>query len=252
VHAHGLVHVLGPGLRNLHAVDAGTGALCWRTTAAGVRPVPIAAGVAYVQGRLVRQRLGDGGEGWRHGDLPAPVSVLCAAGDLVLVRVADELIGLGALDGRPRLHRAGLPPRAAPAATAEIVVQPAGGELLGLDPADGALRWRLAGDGTPHAVPGGVFVTEPTGLTALGVDGRVRWRVPGVAVWPDVRVTATLVYVVDAGILRAYSRDDGSERWSAPDIHATRAPVVGDGVVYLDNGYTLFAINADDGERLPT
>ena len=28
--------------------------------------------------------------------------------------------------------------------------------------------------------------------------------------------------------------------------------VLGAGVVYLDTGYTLFAINADDGERLPT
>ncbi|MER7004935.1 serine/threonine-protein kinase [Dactylosporangium sp. NPDC000555] len=251
VYAHGLVHVLGPGLRNLHAVDAATGAPGWRTTSAGIRPVPVPGGVAVVQGRLVRERLSHGGEGWHHGDLPAPASALSAAGDLVLVRVADELLGLDARHGGLRLRRTGLPPRCAPAATAEIVVQPAGGELLGLDPADGALRWRLPGDGTPHAVPGGVFVAEPTGLTALGPDGLVRWRVPGIAVWPDVRVSPTLVFVVDAGILHAYSRDDGTARWSAPDIHVTRAPVVGDGVVYLDNGYTLFAINADDGERLP-
>jgi outer membrane protein assembly factor BamB len=139
-----------------------------------------------------------------------------------------------------------------PAATAEIVVQPAGGELLGLDPADGALRWRLPGDGVPHAVPGAVFVAEPGGLTALGPDGEIRWKVPGVAVWPGVHATRTLVYVVDAGVLRAYSRHDGTTRWSAPDIVVTRAPVAGDGVLYVDNGYTLFAINADDGERLPT
>jgi outer membrane protein assembly factor BamB len=95
-------------------------------------------------------------------------------------------------------------------------------------------------------------VSEPTGLTALDLDGRELWRAPGVALWPQVRVGPTLVYVVDAGILHAYGRADGSARWSAPDIHATRAPVLGDGAVYLDNGYTLFAINADDGERLPT
>jgi outer membrane protein assembly factor BamB len=252
LHTGGLVHVLGPGLRNLHAVDAATGEPRWRTTSAAVRPVPVPGGVALVQGRTVLARLTDGGEAWRYGELPAPASVLAAAGDLVLVRVGDELLGIDDRTGRLRLRRAGLPPRAEPAATADIVVQPAAGELLGIDPADGSLRWRMPGDGTPHAVPGGVFVAEPTGLTALDPDGRPLWRAPGVAVWPDVRVGPTLVYVVDAGILHAYSRADGSARWSAPDIHATRAPVVGDGVVYLDNGYTLFAINADDGERLPT
>ncbi|WP_432842992.1 protein kinase domain-containing protein [Dactylosporangium sp. CA-092794] len=250
--AHGLVHVLGPGLRNLHAVDAATGEPAWRTTSAALRPVPVPGGVALVQGTFVRERRADGGEGWRYGELSGPAGGLSAAGDLVLVRVGDELLGIGARDGGLRFRRAGLPPRVPPAATAEIVVQPAGGELLGLDPADGSARWRWPGDGTPHAVPGAIFVAEPSGLTALGADGRVRWRVPGVAVWPDVRVGPTLVCVVDAGILHAYSRHDGTARWSAPDIVALRAPVVGDGVVYLDNGYTLFAINADDGERLPT
>ncbi|WP_433087502.1 protein kinase domain-containing protein [Dactylosporangium sp. CA-052675] len=252
VYAHGQVHVLGPGKRNLFAVDAETGAEVWRTAAAAMRPVPVPGGVAIVQGRTVRQRRGDGSTGWSHGELPAPAGSLDAAGDLVLVRAGDELLGLGAHDGVPRFRRTGLPPRLAPAATAEIVVQPAGGELLGLDPADGALRWRRPGDGVPHAVPGAVFVAEPGGLTALGPDGEIRWKVPGVAVWPGVHATRTLVYVVDAGVLHAYSRHDGTPRWSAPDIVVTRAPVVGDGVLYLDNGYTLFAINADDGERLPT
>ncbi|GAA3455820.1 protein kinase domain-containing protein [Dactylosporangium matsuzakiense] len=255
VYAHGLVHVLGPGKRNLFALDADTGAEVWRTAAAALRPVPVPAGVAIVQGLMVRERRFDGTAGWSHGELPAPAGGLTVAGDLVLVRSGDALLGLGARDGALRLRRTGLPPRVAPAATAEIVVQPAAGELLGLDPADGSLRWRfaLAHDrGTPHAVPGAVFVTEPESLTALGPDGEVRWKVPGVAVWPGVHATGTLVYVVDAGVLRAYSRHDGTVRWSAPDIHVTRAPVAGDGVLYVDNGYTLFAINADDGERLPT
>jgi outer membrane protein assembly factor BamB len=252
VHTGGVVHILGPGLRNLHAVDAATGEPRWRTTSAGVRPVPVPGGVALVQGRVVLARLGDGAEGWRFGELPAPAGSLAAAGDLVLVRVGDELLGIDARNGGLRLRRTGLPPRAEPAATAEIIVQPTGRELLGLDPVDGSLRWRMPGTGTPHAVTGGVFVAEPGGLTALDADGRELWRAPGVALWPDVRVGPTLVYVVDAGILHAYSRADGRPRWSAPDIHATRAPVLGDGTVYLDNGYTLFAINADDGERLPT
>nr|BFE61052.1 serine/threonine-protein kinase [Dactylosporangium thailandense] len=252
VYAHGQVHVLGPGKRNLFAVDAATGAEVWRTAASAVHPVPVPGGVAIVQGRMIRQRRGDGSTGWSHGELPTPAGSLAAAGDLVLVRAGDELLGLGVHDGVPRFRRAGLPPRLAPAATAEIVVQPAGGELLGLDPADGALRWRRPGDGVPHAVPGAVFVAEPGGLTALGPDGEIRWKVPGVAVWPGVHATRTLVYVVDAGVLHAYSRHDGTPRWSAPDIVVTRAPVVAGGVLYLDNGYTLFAINADDGERLPT
>ncbi|MEV6926300.1 serine/threonine-protein kinase, partial [Dactylosporangium sp. NPDC051485] len=89
--AHGLVHVLGPGQRNLHAVDAASGAPEWRTTSAGLRPVPVPAGVALVHGLVVRQRLREGGDGWRHGDLPAPAGALSAAGDLVLVRAGDEL-----------------------------------------------------------------------------------------------------------------------------------------------------------------
>ncbi|WP_426512115.1 protein kinase domain-containing protein [Dactylosporangium sp. McL0621] len=252
VYTNGHVHVLGPGKRNLVAVDAATGEEVWRTAAAALRPVPVPGGVAIVQGRMVRERRGDGTAGWAHGELGAPAGALAVAGDLVLVRAGDELLGLGVHDGVGRFRKKGLPPRVAPAATAEIVVQPAGGELLGLDPADGALRWRLPGDGVPHAVPGAVFVAEPGGLTALGPDGEIRWKVPGVAVWPGVHATRTLVYVVDAGVLHAYSRHDGTTRWSAPDIVVTRAPVAGDGVLYVDNGYTLFAINADDGERLPT
>ncbi|WP_433219675.1 protein kinase domain-containing protein [Dactylosporangium sp. CS-047395] len=252
VYANGQVHVLGPGKRNLFAVDAGTGEETWRTAAATLRPVPLPGGVAIVQGRMVRERRGDGSAGWGHGELPAPAAALATAGDLVLVRAGDELLALGVHDGEPRFRRPGLPPRVAPTATAEIVVQPAAGELLGLDPADGTLRWRRSGEGVPHAVHGTVFVSEPGGVTALSPDGEILWRVPGVAVWPGVHATRTLVFVVDAGVLRAYERHDGTARWSAPDIVVTRAPVVGDGVLYVDNGYTLFAINADDGERLPT
>ncbi|WP_433061056.1 protein kinase domain-containing protein [Dactylosporangium sp. CS-033363] len=252
VYANGQIHVLGPGKRNLFAVDAGTGEETWRTAAAALRPVPLPGGVAIVQGRMVRERRGDGTAGWGHGELPAPAGALATAGDLVLVRAGDELLALGVHDGVPRFRRAGLPPRVAPTATAEIVVQPAAGELLGLDPADGTLRWRRSGDGVAQAVHGTVFVTEPGGVTALSPDGEILWRVPGVAVWPGVHATRTLVFVVDAGVLCAYERHDGTARWSAPDIVVTRAPVVGDGVLYVDNGYTLFAINADDGERLPT
>jgi len=250
--AHGLVHIVGPGKRNLYAVGADTGEVLWRTTAEGVRPVPTAPGVVFAQGRTLRERQHTGDWRWQYGDLPAPVSGLTAAGDLVLVRMADQLLALDVHTGRARWQHGGLPYRVVPSASADVVVLPVEGELLGLDPADGAVRWRWAGTGTPHATAGGVFVVEPSGLTALDGDGRVQWRIPGNAMWPDLRVTPDLVYVIDAGALHAHPRHDGVKGWSATDIVALRAPVVADGVVYLENGYTLFAINADDGERLPT
>jgi len=254
--AAGLVHLVGDGPHNLIVVDPVTGAVRWQSTSSTVRPVPGVRGVVVAHGRTVQERDSGGERLWRCGDLPAAPTGLAVDGDLVLVRAADRLTVLDAATGTVRWSRAGLPPRTMPVVAAGLVVQPSTTELLALDPVDGAIRWRRTGAvraGTVRAADGVVHVTSEAGLTAIDAGtGRVAWTVEAAPITGDIGVTDEFVHLVATGLLRAYRRADGVQQWAADDLFAPRGPVVCDGVVYLENGYTLYAIAAETGDRLST
>ena len=253
--AAGLVHVVGDGPHNLVAVDPATGTVRWRSTSSTVRPARSARGVVIAHGRTVQERDTGGERLWRYADLPAAPTGVAVSGDAVLVRAADRLTVLDAATGVARWSRAGLPPRTMPVVAAGLAVQPSTTELLALDLADGTVRWRRpsTGTGTLATGFGVVWLTSTAGLTAIdAATGRTGWTVEAASISGDVSVSDELVHLVATGLLRAHRRTDGVERWTADDLYAPRGPVVCDGVVYLENGYTLYAIAASTGDRRST
>ena len=57
------------------------------------------------------------------------------------------------------------------------------------------------------------------------------------------------MYLVTGGQARAHAVEDGQLRWAADGIVALSTPVVAGGLVYLEDGYTLYALDARTGRH---
>jgi outer membrane protein assembly factor BamB len=66
---------------------------------------------------------------------------------------------------------------------------------------------------------------------------------------PAPQVVDGSLYLVTGGQAQVHRLDDGSMRWAAPSIFALSTPVVAGGIVYLEDGYTLYALDARTGGR---
>ena len=140
---------------------------------------------------------------------------------------------------RPLLHRG-------------LVVVPAAGTLLAVDPGSGRERWRRRGPGRPRVVgtTGELVLTAfEDGLVALSVrDGQERWRLPlpaGEFHWVTVHDGA--LYALTAGLALALDPATGAERWRSVTGPAVGPPLRAGGRVYVATTAGLVALEAASG-----
>jgi len=136
--------------------------------------------------------------------------------------------------------------------------RPQGDEIVALDVADGAIRWRYAtvGEDMPSPVAARVdnvdaivFANGDDRVRALAIrDGRSLWSTPvdGVATMSSANAKNGVVYV-DAGPSASSHRpdrvyairaSDGAVVWSVPYGNADVSPVVGGGEVVVESAET--------------
>jgi hypothetical protein len=156
------------------------------------------------------------------------------------------------------------PPVLAP--DGSVLVGTTGGELIALDPATGAARWRRD-VGAPLSLPfalmpdgGAVVVTQAGTVVAHAPDGGERWRRwMGAAVVAAPTTTSDgVTYVADLdGVLRALAPGDGAPIWTAflgGPVRAglTTAPVQSAGWLYVGRSDgTLVAVVPRETAGLP-
>lgn len=184
-------------------------------------------------------------------------------GERLYVAGYEELRAVD-LGDRRTAWTATVDPRERPPAVAGDVL--VGGSRQGayaLDASDGSVRWTRSldhegqfpavADGTVYAGSRG---EDETGrLYALSLDdGRVEWDVAagGLSDEAPPAVTDDAVYLGNwHGLLRAYDRADGDERWTfEADDWLLSQPVVADGTVYAgSNDERVYAVDAADGSE---
>jgi outer membrane protein assembly factor BamB len=149
------------------------------------------------------------------------------------------------------------------------------GELVALDPANGAVLWRqkfgAAINGAPTVAGGQVFVTTAASAAfAVNTDtGRIAWRLAGVPSQVGVSGTAapaisdnTLVMPLANGSMLGVDAASGTVRWSArisgdrpgrgrQALQAfTGEPVVADGIIYAATASgRAVAVGLNDGRE---
>jgi outer membrane protein assembly factor BamB len=164
------------------------GRVAWRTSVSSDRVVATDQLLLTVDDGVLRARtLEDGQVRWRSDELPDDVTFLAAeqrGAELVLIAFLDAPI----LDDGTTVG---------PLAT-----------ILGVDAADGQVRWRTDAVGPAAIAPDATvaFVDAEGDLVAVERDGSERWRVP--AVTPG---SAGGTWIT-AGIVTVYSGEDGGDR----------------------------------------
>jgi outer membrane protein assembly factor BamB len=178
----------GPGSDDLTARHLSNGRVAWRTTVSSDRVVATDQLLLTVDDDVLSARtLEDGQVRWRSDDLPDDVTFLAAE------QRGAELVLLAFLD--------------APVLDDGTTVGPLA-TVLGIDAADGQVRWRTDAVGPAAIAPDATvaFVDAEGDLVAVEPDGSERWRVP--AVTPG---TAGGTWIT-AGIVTVYSGEDGGDR----------------------------------------
>jgi outer membrane protein assembly factor BamB len=148
----------------------------------------------------------------------------------------------------------------------------AAGGLVGIDPADGSVRWAVALDAPVWATPGTsgelvVAVSVNGGVVALDArDGTVRWRTQvgdPRAMWvhatPLIDTDRHAVYVGEYRTFAALGLGDGSLRWQrndfgSPENYVTvSSPALAGGVLVAGFGMyepNLYGLDPDNGATL--
>jgi outer membrane protein assembly factor BamB len=245
----------------IHRLDPQDGSTRWARPLGSGRPgLHAAPGTALVTLRddegpaLLALDAGDGSERWR---VPVDGRVTDAGGDLVLVvgpaeENRDEepgtlvLRGLDLDDGEVRWSRAiggqgqpqglvGLDGRFA--GQRSIVASAPSGEIVGLDPATGEVRWTVDGSrrGVSFAVVEDLvfLLDEDQRFVALdAATGEMRWRSAVRGVRPDrALIRGDEVLIAHGGALTALGLRDGATRWAGTLDVAGDHQVVGDVLV---------------------
>lgn len=139
-----------------------------------------------------------------------------------------------------------------------LFVNDGNGAVVSLNAATGAEQWReegvIAANTTLVVVDGVIFTVNEDGqLFALdAATGEEQWRYEaGTGNGRSVAVADGRVYMgTDDGSLRAVNATTGEEQWrfESGDIgEATLTPTVGNGMVYVAIGTTLYALEATAG-----
>lgn len=141
---------------------------------------------------------------------------------------------------RPLLHRG-------------LLIVPASGSLLAVDPSSGRVVWRRPGTGLPTILgPAGrlVLAAFQDDLVALAArDGQERWRLPvsgGDHRW--VAMADGRVDVLTAGLALVLDPATGAERWRSLAGPASGPPLRVAGRVYVPTTAGLVALAAGSGQ----
>lgn len=183
----------------------------------------------------------------------APTNPVAVADDGVIVGTGgeDEAFALLELaDGSERWRYAPesedpFVPSAGAVGTDVLVGVAFDGEVFGLDPADGSVRWTLdpgGRGGSPVVADGRAYVSggpndEPDTLRGLdAVSGEEQWRTSYEEVGPYATVGDGLLVRGTRGVhefVALLDANDGTERWSFETHEDLTAPVVADASVYV-------------------
>jgi outer membrane protein assembly factor BamB len=136
------------------------------------------------------------------------------------------------------------------------------GEIVGVDPGSGSVRWRSDGHApfvlSPPAASGSVAVlTDDSGdVTAVDVvDGSVRWSHEADTGWAadgTPVIEQDTLYLVDVGgVLHVIDADTGQELWSYLVGPTAFAPLVMDGMIHVRTDDALVALGPVDHPSRP-
>lgn len=253
----------------------------WTHRSGNVRHLPPHAALSAAPARVWSVDLGAGNDR-RNRITAAPV----VAGGLVFAMDAmGRVSGVGmqgaavwSTDLRPESDNSDLSGGGLAFGDGQLFATTGYGELIALDPATGAVRWRQrlgAPVGGAPAVDGGIVyaVARDSSAWAVSADnGRVLWRLPGTpspsgmiaAAGPSITDTAVF-FPFASGEVAAALKSGGVPLWSATVAGERRGrayagigditgdPVVDGGVTYVGNqGGRTVAVDTETGERLWT
>jgi outer membrane protein assembly factor BamB len=207
-----LSHEGSASASHLHALAAASGRRRWaadlHAPTQGFFPLGpvVAGGLAYLptaSGQLLAVDTGSGREVWRD-DSGFPV-VAGVRDGLLIALVGDRLIGFDAAGGTRRWQTpvATGPGDAWAVLDGDAVLVIAGGELMAVDAATGAARWRAAvGPAAAQPVAAGERVYVATQDRLVAVD-----RGSGREVWTSARLRPSTAPVVTSGRVVVATRD---------------------------------------------
>lgn len=150
------------------------------------------------------------------------------------------------------------------------------GELVALNPANGAVVWRQRFDaavgGAPAVADGRVYVVarDASAWAVRARDGKVEWTLPGTPTASGVMGVSApavdarqVIFPFSSGQMSAVDKADGTGLWStyvagkrrgrayASISDLTGDPVIADGAVYAGTSAgRLAAVNADTGQTI--
>jgi outer membrane protein assembly factor BamB len=213
----------------------------------------------------------DGSVRWRYEDARRPLVAAVLPRLVVAYHDAhvgrdDELVGLSTVDGSERWRVALDDGRwASPHFDGEaIYVGTVGGTVYAIDPAVGAVRWRVepldggeddqlrlvAADSTDDLLL--AWRSEAGTLLALETaNGNERWRLDTDSEAYDLPGTVRdeTVYLREKSSLRVLSAADGSERWRFDGESVLSWPWVVGETVYVGNEDGLWALSVETGHE---
>lgn len=261
------------------ALDAATGDRRWRTTFED--PVGFPDAAAAVGDGVVVAPLGDllvgldpssGAERWRRrpGDqLGAPV--LTDGTAYLNVGEPGTVVAFNSVSGEQTWARGigGWAPHGVAVADGRVYAvadREDGGDIVALDAASGAERWRRPLEYEPTSRPAvgdnGIFVGTEGGLAAFARDGTSRWTFPYTtreetpvdSYWSGsapALADRTVYLGAPDGRVYAIDAETGDERWAFWTWNAVSGdPVVAGDTVYVASDDTfVYALDAADGTR---
>lgn len=251
----GLVYVStevpGSGGGHVFALDARTGGEQWRfaTTAQLVGSLAVADGAVYLSsGDVVALDAVTGEIRWRQAVVGA--GIVAAGADVVVVSTPTGLVALDAAGGGPQwLLPTPAPPQGSPSVAGDVVVTDDGaGALVGLDPADGAERWRAPAARlleTPLAAGNLLVVPTTEGVFAFDArSGDQRWQGDDAGDVLRVATDGTAVVAATSGQLRLLDGTTGEVVGQHPlDDDVPVQPAVAGDRVYVAAGETVEALD---------
>jgi len=192
-----------------------------------------------------------GGEQWRFATDVPKVGPLALAGGAVFLSTGD-VVALDAVTGEVRWRQA-VPGAGVVAAGADVVVTSTPTGLAALDSASGGPRWLVPMPAAPQGSPvvaGDVVISDDGAGTLVGLqpaDGAERWRTPTSRLLQSPVAAGRLVVVATAEGVVALDARSGAQRWQRQST-GERLQVATDGTAVVAAAERLALLDGTSGE----